>query len=497
MSNHAPMSWLLARLEWPSGLVRERACDGIARLLVDPANRRRAEEELLGWIAHQQLESRACNGLLALARARDLGGQQVLPEPPRVRASIQRPSILSQLILRHLSPSTESESVYANYHSGPAPIDLQGDAFFLAHAKYFLPPQHYRQAEQLERHTRRPFIRQWEYEWVRIVQALQLKASEEPLRWANAPYEGRYAAMDFRIGDVYRSALLRALAWMVDTRALSAADSELFVLPVCPIDVGLWRVQPQRPPAWVPTISASTSAVDTTPAQVWGAIERMLSAQRASSDAWLIGAAHGLCGNTEHPFIIDVRSVFQRCVGPRAPSAEALMRCVDKRGSALFGPPSVALEGTLDSEAAHSTADEIDDWHVLPACVRVRSWTIPRWQHWRVWWDMYFPSPCLSAAPLTIEATTDAVDLKEGDATIGRWVDWTDGVGELLLRNLPPRSGQVLYLKRDAVDAFSKQHGFVLCWVCRIMSFSRKHGTGDFDQSDSYQLFGETRLIRR
>lgn len=494
MTIQVPMSWLLARLEWPSGLVRERACGGIARLLIDPTHRMQTEVALLAWIAQQQLESRVCNGLLAFAKARDLGGQHVLPELRCIRESIQRPSILSQVLLGDLFLGADFELDCAGWHSGHAPEDFLRDPFFLKYVKHFLPPQHYRQAAQLESHTKRPLIRQWEYEWLQIVRSLGLKVSEEPLHWANAPPEGRYAAMDFRVGDVYRSALLRALAWMVDIQALSAVDVGVFVLPMCPIDVGLWRVQPQRPPAWLPTVSASTCAVDTTPAQVWGAIERMLSAQRASSDPWIVGAVLGLCGDCEHLFFIEVQSVFQRCLGPRAPSSEALMRCVDQSTCALLVPPSVALGGTLHCEKGHFMVQELDDWLVLPACVRVRPWTIPRWQHWRVWWGLCFPSPCLATRPIKIETTADAVNLEGDDVIIGRWVDWTDGVTEQLTRNLPPRCGQVLYLRRETVDAFAKEHACVLCWVCRVTSYSRQYGAGDFKASDTFQLFGETRL---
>ena len=494
-ANWGDMSWLLARLEWPSGLVRERTCAAIAQLLGDSSHRHAVNRRLLEWIGRQCLESLACNGLLALVRAKELNGEHVLPRRADLTSALQRPSVMSKLLLCYLFPQEPVEHTWPDLHSGPSPEDARGDPFFTEHVRYYLPQQHYRDAEWLEKKTHTPFLRQWKYEWHSIVRGLGLKPTEEPLRWANAPYEGRYAAMDFRLGDVYRSAFLRALAWLIDKEAISETDSELFALPLCPIDVGLWRVKPQRTPPWWPRISATSQMVDTTPAQVWGGIEVALKAERSSDAPWVLGAACGFAGDVEHPFLVEVHGLFQKCDGPRAASAESVARWIDSRKRALHGPPSVSIEGQISVEPEHVTPDVLDDWWVLPACVRVRPRPIHRWQHWRVWFDMHLSSPCLSSAQPVIEVDEDAVLVKDGGEVIGRWVDWTNGVGELLTRNLPPRAGQVLYLKRSAVEQFTSEHGCVFCWVCRVTNYSRKYSSGDFGESETCRLFGETRLL--
>ncbi len=93
-------------------------------------------------------------------------------------------------------------------------------------------------------------------------------------------------------------------------------------------------------------------------------IEQLLSLQRTSDDPWLVGALHGTCGNAEHPYIIELRGVFQRCEGPVTPPVESIARWLDNQHRTLHGPPSASIESTVAIEPDHVTFEPIGDWHV-------------------------------------------------------------------------------------------------------------------------------------
>ena len=55
---------LFTQLTWPSGLVRERACVQIAKLLLDPEYSGETRARLIAWMKSQNLESVNALGLL-------------------------------------------------------------------------------------------------------------------------------------------------------------------------------------------------------------------------------------------------------------------------------------------------------------------------------------------------------------------------------------------------------------------------------------------------
>lgn len=96
------ISFLLSRLTWPSGMVRERACVSIADLLLDPGNAKIIEISLLNWIKEQSLESTVSMGLLILLYAKTAYPKLALPPREVITAAIAKSSLLSHIMLKEL-----------------------------------------------------------------------------------------------------------------------------------------------------------------------------------------------------------------------------------------------------------------------------------------------------------------------------------------------------------------------------------------------------------
>lgn len=87
--------FLLSRLAWPSGMVRERACVAIADLLFDSRCAEITEKSLINWIKAQALESISSTGLIIFLYNKTRRADFMLPSRETLTAAITKPSIIS------------------------------------------------------------------------------------------------------------------------------------------------------------------------------------------------------------------------------------------------------------------------------------------------------------------------------------------------------------------------------------------------------------------
>ena len=221
MNETTILGMLFAQLVWPSLLVRERACTEIAKLLANPDYTEIVTSFLISWLKKQDLESVVCNGVLAVVRAKMLEPAYSTPDSERISRAINKPSLLSWMLLRTLYPEFEDLPEISTWYSGDAPENFAVEAFFDKYATAFLLPVYYDfWVPTIERKTRLPFRRQWAREWQRAVGETQISVSTLPLDFWLRRREGefQYAGADMKMSEVYRSAYLRALAWFLDSQ---------------------------------------------------------------------------------------------------------------------------------------------------------------------------------------------------------------------------------------------------------------------------------------
>ncbi len=90
---------LFSRLIWPSPVVRERAASAICDLLLAPTTSEPTFDRLCRWLEGVKLESIRTVVLLPVAKAVRRNRHAIPEAPAKLRGSIKRPSVLSEVIL--------------------------------------------------------------------------------------------------------------------------------------------------------------------------------------------------------------------------------------------------------------------------------------------------------------------------------------------------------------------------------------------------------------
>lgn len=504
------LSVLFTQLTWPSGLVRERACVAIAELLRHLALGQRTQQYLLRWLGAQHLESVAALGLLPLIRAHEDEPAFALPPPETLATALGRRSLLSWQLLQELfdDPGIPLEDFHA--HSADAPADFEPLPFFEEYIEAFLPPVYHLRAKGVERSFRIPFRRHWAFEWTNIVAETGTEISMHPLRFWLGGRDGdeRYGAPDMMMSEVYRSAYLRALSWASARGSLPERDAKRLAAQTSPIDLTLWKLLPGRRPSWWPRSADPAGKIDTVPGYIWQQVEALWEKHR-SGEPWLGGtkgggqalaAASGVVHVGLATYELRIFGVFQKCFGPHSPSPEDPAEWVTEGGhwslrDAVGYTSPLRFEGMLLPQDIREFAEEFADWSLVPAAVPVMPLGAPRWQFWRMFRNIWLPAPWIRKATLTFGYSDDAITIRDGEEVVGTWCDWTDGLSEHLVDEVPPSSGQFLLVPRHVIDSLTEATESTYCWICSLTTYSREQPYEAYQSFTDSRVFGATRIV--
>lgn len=499
---------LLAQLEWPSGVVKERACVSIAELLGNPGTAGSVRAELLRWLGAQTLESFSAYGLLPLTYAKTQSATFDL-SVREIRASIKRPSLLSWLLLRDLGSDYDEPLENSLCHSSDVPAGFEVRTFFDKYVKSFLPPIYAIWSTRIEDKYSIPFHQQWAFEWESILEKTNTQPSTEGVDFWVGWREGqeRYAAVDLHLSEVYRSAFLRAIAWAVDRGGMPTRDGCFLAARTCPLDLELWALRPHPRPSWWPRTQESASPVDTVAGQVWTQLDALWEQQWSvgmteeilSGPDTILAEADGRVHAGTAVYDLSIYGVFQKCNGPIAPEPEQIgsWLCEDDRGVAPGFRSLLRFQGAVPSADPNDCIRPFADWTLLPSGGYANSIPTPRWQYWRMRRGIWLPSPALVKEQLTFGREDDwIVSRDEQNRVLGYWGDWTDGVSEKVIDELPPATGHSLLIPRSVVDQFAAATGSTFCWVCRLTGYTRQHTYEAFKSYSTWRILGATRVVR-
>lgn len=498
------LRWLATRLNWPSLLVRERACTALAQLLVEPIYGEVTRVFLAGWIREQLLESTACDGLLVLVRAQMEQPDVVSSLIAEVAGSFSQHSLLSWLLFREMLANDVVLSLTTLRHADDSPLDWQPSPFFEHHVQSFLPPIYMHWADLLEQPTHHRFISQWSYEWQLLVDQMGITPSTTPLDfWVGRRTDReRYMGADLHLSDVYRSAYLRALAWAFNRRFIRESDALSFAAQTCPVDLELWQVRPHESPQWWPRVSAVDSPIDTSAAAIWQQVTELWEAQQTTDAQWpsndyVLGYASGSITSGEIVYDLDICGVFQRRQGSDVP---LLQEIVDwYMGSNTIGMDVVSplrCRGDIPSGPVSRFAESFGGWRVVPAAVILREPTTPRWQMWRMKRRIWSPAPCMLPRSTIVYAENNHLVYSLQESPVGYWSDWTEDLREKRPDELPFLTGQQLLIARSTINAFARASTSNFCWICRLRGFYRERDYEPYRHVDDIRVFGVTSVIR-
>ncbi len=491
------LSFLFSRLTWPSGMVRERTCIAIADLLIDSRWSEIVQKQLIRWITTQRLESIAAIGLLILLRAKIQNSNFVPPSVEELSSVVHRPSVLSWVLMNELAPLNAPSSSWASLNSGSVPGDFKPEPFFTKYACNFLPSIYTDTAKDIEANKHVPFVKQWSFEWHKILEDIGKKPSTSPLDFLGRKDSEHYVALDFELSEVYRSAYLRTLAWAVMVGALSENDAKFWAIRTCPIDLGLWRLSPtSQPPTWWPKADEPEGKIDTVPAQIWKQVEVLWEKQRVEKNDWILAEAIGRVHEGNNTiYDLEIFGLFQVCQGPSSANLEYLTDWYRWENNVSYTPCSLRFEGVIKTAPPNSLARNFDDWSIVPVTCRVSPCTTLRWQFWRMHRDIWFPAPFLGFNSLAFKCLDDTLIIQDGDDIVGKWNDWTFALKEKMTANLSPSSGQHLLVQRKRIERFTEETNSVFCWICRLTGYHREYDHQPYKHFTDYRQHGTTSIV--
>jgi len=485
---HIDISLLLSRLTWPSGMVRERACVAIAELLLDPKWTQPVQKQLLSWMNGQALESVSAIGLLVFLRVK-MKNASLVQNPQELSSALHRKSILSHVLLDELGSQGVSYPDWSKLYSATAPKNFIPDPFFSKYSRNFLPPTYDDRAKEIESDTGLPFLRQWAFEWHKIMESLGKKASNEPLDFMGREYSDHYVAFDTEMSEVYRSAYLRTLAWAVVVGVLSKEVARILAIRTCPIDLGLWHFDPSPKPKWWPNIDVVGEEDANIATRFWLQVEESSRTQRLGGNDWITLEAAGLVHEDGDIYDLELFGLFGKDRGSSPPNLNEIVKWCRWENVAEWGPSSIQLNGQVKHISPNSLTKNFNGWQMVPASCRVITSTTPRWHYWRVFRGTWIPAPFLGSDDFSIHCSEEALVVSQKEETIGKWNDWTHRLKEKTIANLPPSTGQVLVARRKEIEAFLKATNSSFSWVCCLTKFHREHDHEPYGRSEDFRQY--------
>ncbi len=496
---------LFDRLTWPSALVRERACSGLAALLRDPRVREGVGAKLGSWVSRQEAESVQALAILACVRAGHETSDGGDSNGPPLRLEGLRRSLLATLLSEKLPPAVEVSFDTRPAHSGDPPPDFTPSGFFTEHARHFLAPLFVVRARKAERLGTRDLIRQWAYEWQMLQGALGVPLSTAVLdHWfRSSPYQDPCQAADPAMSEVLRSAYLRALAWAAERRLMPPEGARFLAGETCPVDLELWKIRPARRPTWWPSIEPANGPLDAVPAKILRHVYELHAAAMGGNgpwdEGWIPTQASGRISAADAVYDLEFVAFLQARTGPTKPTTEELSRLL--HGDFLFPKGGAAKEHELSFRGAIRPTDtkgavaKLQDWMVLPICGNTWAPYPVHWQRWRLRRTVWLPLVHEEEQPARFTVDENELVVWSGTEVIGRWRDWTDGVEETLAQGLTPPAGAWLLVRRDRVLRLAEEGGMKLAWAVRITCFERKGSDEKYSEQQVEEIIGAGAIV--
>ena len=473
---------LVDRLRWPAALVRERTAAQIAELIGE--GRQGVCKALLAWIGRQELESRACTGILPFLRVKEL--TNVLPVDTQELAETCRArSVLSDLFMSHYDPSYADATTSARY--------------------FGLPPAHWHPPDEDRETTARglrqglvqtlrlydndfhsSLTRQFEFERAKL-RELHGESPTRASRLAGTPQEGFHPGWYTRSDEITASAYLRTLASAESIHGIPGELIQHMAAFVSPVDLGLWQVKSAAKPEWWPNLETEgdPDSIDT---QIAAAIQKANDAANAwDSRTKVVIAASGCIfqsGQTQHD--LEVRSFFQQANGPLRPSTEEVLDAIRRSRARVNQRASpLRFEGAVSVDNRFA---QIGDWSIFSCSGTAHPVALMSWQAWRGIREIQCPSDALSNQRIHAVCRQYSVDYESADGLIATWSDWSDGLSATSIMGLPPATGWVLTAPRNVIERCSQMFGMRLGWAWEVRSHFRD---GKNDEFQEYRSLGE------
>src|SRR5450830_72651 len=253
---------LLNRLYWPTPDVASASCEEIAGLLASPGTCQATGDAILGWLAQQKSEYRAGVGLLPVVYAQDVlhADLERLLTPGQLLSVIRCPSPLTSSYLRALgAPDWLIDTQKPEFMSIEDCCSTDDDDSFGTMVDHGVPGMFPYTMDRLSQSCGINCLRHIHDEWRYLMGRPENHDVDlDPDIVYDQP-DG-YVPIVTHAVEVYMSAYLRTLSWLVHKSALTSRKAEQKAAIVSPAILRYWRTMPVSRPAWWPWLETNGSS---------------------------------------------------------------------------------------------------------------------------------------------------------------------------------------------------------------------------------------------
>ncbi|GBE29052.1 hypothetical protein BMS3Bbin04_00059 [bacterium BMS3Bbin04] len=485
--DNTALSVLFSRLIAPSGMVRERAVVEIAKLLGDEQQNGTVINFFISWFSEQDMETRVATGLFTLLVAKEKYGAQ-LPDYDALVAAIQYHSVLSDYLLFELyGQKTRLASIE---HDDSTVMRFSPPKSWERH--YPIVPGFIRgHLRHMMKNIPTDLFQRWAYETNKVVERTDVDFS------ASSHYGRKdsehIVSFEIKINESAISGYLRLLTWLRTSKQIDDETARNFAIETLPTDLSLISLEPRRSPAWWPSVDKDSGViVDTLP----GDISRTLDELKLETKQGYLGYAKGRLGEKSGTiFQVTIMGALQWCTDSDRISDEAIFGAMERYGLQRPTVGDCRFAGSYDDSISPKGLLQLGGWSLLPISAELWPNTSPRWQAWRLDDRIRGLHPQLAESTVQIDVQQDQIIYKVEDSALAQWYDWTEGLEDKQIADMPFRHGSVLTLNRDVIDKFVEQHHAKLCWICELKWFTREHSYENPKIESVYFIVGATQII--
>jgi hypothetical protein len=497
---------LIQRLLWPSPLVRERAASGIARLLCLSEKRTDIFKNLLSWIQRQKMETAVAIGLLPIIKAFSIAENPDDLKYINIKAIASSISVNSEVIEKLLSEissllDTSKPELPPLKDIEPVSNTYSLNTFFSKYVKTFLAPIYMQRAEEIERDSLRPFIKQWTFTIDQIIKETGTELnSNQAYYYARSEHDEFLLGFSSKVSEAYKSAFLRTLQNYYKNGYISEDFYLEYAYATLPIELSKWKVLPNRAPEWWPKLEQSRDTTNEkqsiTPISFKNSPEQLIKDRGEEMLVAAEGAIQPADGWTQgdpsHSFLL--LAFGYRVLGSELPTAEEI-------GERIFYSPNLVtipskairpfnfLEDKENHLGVKCDAIQIKGLLIYPIVARERDLCIALWQYFRDY------DPAVNLAPAISKDLKNIFDkygwhFQDQDGKcVARYADWLEGLKERYDKDMPIPHGQYLMVNKDFLGDWLTDWNLRLGYILKTTFRSRKYAY------DEIQKYEEVRLL--
>jgi len=486
---------LLNRLYWPIPDVASASCEEIAALLASPETSQTMADAIVSSLAQQESEYRVAVGLLPVVYARDVFGTELgrLPSLGRLISAIHRPSPLASSYLRTLGASdwlletqTPQFMTIDGVHSA---VD---DDSFRVMDEHGAPQSFLQMVQRLSESTHIDCMEHMHGEYCSLMRDPENRDLDlDPdITW---DHNREYVPIVTRTVEVYMSAYLRTLSWLIYRRVLTNREGEKRAAIASPAILGYWRTKAVSVPSWWPWLGNIGDAEAAN--QVRRAIEVLGEGDHGLAGESPILEASGRVASGDCVTDLDILSYLTD--GAETPEESTWGADFEwLEGKTAVAPLGTHLPLTMPASESMPTSYMVQG---ATLCAASTSLHLRLWGSWH--WaslvrGLHAPSEWLSTGGVAISCKDFEVAYDCGDSRHASLIRWNSGLRSTCtlldahdfhgLGFVMPSNGTALLGTKHTLDTVREQTGMHLAWLCRVRCYSQKDGYGSYEVVDSF-----------